>query len=124
MQDFLLVAFGAVFGSNIRFLISQKLEKINLNKNLIIIFINTLSSFFLGLFSSFVLNTSPLNFSHQWVLFFSIGFLGSLSTFSSFIYHLFELLLQFKFFRALKLMIISLALGIISLAFGFFLGNQ
>ena len=124
MQDFLLVSFGAVLGANIRFIIYKRFEQINLSSSSSILIINTLASFFLGLFFSLLPNISDYKFSYQLVLFVSIGFLGSLSTLSSFIYDLFDLFSQYKFFRALKLLVLSLSLGLIALAFGTFIGNQ
>jgi len=123
-QDTLFVSIGALLGANTRFLIYKKLEKIYLSKGIVILIINTLASFCLGLFFAILPQIKSLNFSYQLVLFFSIGFLGSLSTFSTFVYDLFELFSQFKFFSALKLLINSLALGLIALGFGFLVGNQ
>ena len=121
MNYILLVSFGAVLGANARFVIYKKLENLNLSKIYIISFINTLASFFLGLILSGLSYVGSLKFSDQLGLFFLIGFLGSLSTFSTFIYDLFDLLLKFKFFSALKFFIISLASGIIALILGFLL---
>jgi len=124
LHDVLLIAFGAVCGANTRFIIYQKLEKINLSQNSIILLINTSSSFFLGLFISFLSQIRSLSYSYQLGLFFSIGLLGSLSTFSTFIYDLYDLFIQLKFYRALTLFIISITLGILSFAVGFYLGMQ
>ena len=124
MTEILLVSVGAILGANIRFKINNKLEKINLSKNFIILIINTIASFCLGLFLSLEEQLRALTYYYQLVLFFSIGFLGSLSTFSSFVYDLFDLCLQLKFFRALKLFILSASIGIIAFALGIFLGNQ
>ena len=122
-QDILLVSIGAVFGANTRFIIYQKLKEININNYLIILSINTFSSFLLGLFLSIFSKTIFLNFLSQLVLFFLIGFLGSLSTFSTFIYDLFDSFLKFKFFRVLKSFFLSFSLGIIALAIGSLLAN-
>ena len=124
MKDIILVSFGALFGANTRFIIYEKLKILNLSNYYSILIINTFASFSLGLFLSLIEKFSYFIYSYQIVLFFSVGFLGSLSTFSSFIYDLFDWCSQLKFYRALKLFIISLSLGIISFAFGFFLGNQ
>ena len=124
MPEILLVSIGAILGANLRFKIHNKLEKINLSKDFVILIINTFASFSLGLFISISEQFSSFIYSYQLILFFSIGFLGSLSTFSSFAYDLFDLCLQLKFFRAFKLFIISISLGISSFAFGFLLGNQ
>ena len=119
-----MVSFGALLGANTRFLIYQKLKNINLSNYISVLIINTFSSFCFGFFLSFFSRFSSLNFYDKILLFFSIGFLGSLSTFSSFAFHLFELSLEFKFPRLIKLFIFSIASGIIAFGFGFFLGNQ
>ena len=123
MQDILLVSFGALLGVNTRFLIYKKFEKLNLSNYLSIMTINTFASFLLGLLISFIPKIDSFDFSYELVLFCSIGFLGSLSTFSTFIYDLFDISLQLKFFKALKLVFISVSLAIISLAFGLLLGK-
>ena len=120
----LLVSTGAVFGVNARFIIYQKLKEININEYFIILAINTFSCFILGLFISILPKIKSLTFSSQLALFFLIGFLGSLSTFSTFVYHLFDLCLKFKFFTALKIFSFSFSLGIFALALGSYLGNK
>ena len=124
MTDILLVSFGALLGANARFLIYKKLEQISLNKNFIILIINIFSSFLLGYSISFLSRYSNLNFSYKLGLFFAIGLLGSLSTFSTFIYDLFNLLIKSKFSRALQLFISSSTLGIILFGYGFSLAKQ
>jgi len=121
--DVLFIAFGAALGANTRFLIYQKLEKINLSNNHIILVINTFSSFLLGLFLSFSSQIDSFTYSYQSGLFFSIGLLGSLSTFSTFIYDLYDLFIKLEFYRALRLFIISLTMGILSFAAGFLISN-
>ena len=124
VRDVLLVSFGAILGANIRFIIYEKLNNINIINGFPIVLINTLASFFLGIFLSVLPRVSSYDFSYQLVFFFSIGLLGSLSTFSTFIYDLYVFLRKFKFMSASKLFFSSVFLGIIALAFGFFLGNQ
>jgi CrcB protein len=124
MSDILFVSIGAILGANIRFKIHHKLGNLNLDKGFLILVINTFASFGLGLFLSLVEQFRAFTYSYQLILFFSIGFFGSLSTFSSFVYDLFDLCFQLEFFRALKLFIFSISIGIIACAFGFFLGNQ
>ena len=119
--DLLLVSFGAILGANIRFIIFEKFERLNISKNYIILVINTFSSFLLGLFLSILSKIDYLTYSYQLGIFFLIGLLGSLSTFSTFIYDLYELFIQLKFNRALKLFIISLTSGVLSFTVGFFL---
>ena len=45
MAEILLVSIGAILGANLRFKISNKLEKINLSKDFVILIINTFASF-------------------------------------------------------------------------------
>ena len=123
MVEILFVSFGSILGANTRFEILNKLEKFNLSKNFFILIINTFASFLLGLFISLIEQFSSFVYSYQLLLFFSIGFLGSLSTFSTFVYDLFGAILQFRFFKALKIFFLSLFLGIFFIAFGFYLGN-
>ncbi len=122
IQSFLLVSIGAIIGSNLRYKIYKKLTRLKIKKDVIILFINILASFLLGLFYSILIKNN-FNYSYQLGLFFSIGFLGSLSTFSTFIYDLFELSYQLKMTRAVNIFCFSLLFGIISLAFGYFLGS-
>jgi len=124
VTEILFVSLGAILGANTRFKIYNTIENLSLNKDFSILIINTFASFCLGLFLSLLELFSSFIYFYQIVLFFSIGFLGSLSTFSSFVYDLFDFCLQFKFSKALKLFILSLSLGIIAFAFGFLLGNQ
>ena len=68
-------------------------EKIFTSNNILIV--NVLASLFLGIFVS--LNITNKNL----ILFFYVGFLGCLSTFSSFIYQLFYLIQERKYFKLL-----------------------
>ena len=117
-QDILLVSIGAVLGANARFIILQKLKGENINPYLIVLAINTFSSFLLGLFISILSQVRFSNLSYQFILFFLTGFLGSLSTFSTFIYDLFDLFKKFKFLRAFKLLFLSFSFGVIAIALG------
>ena len=60
-----------------------------------ILIVNVLASLFLGILVS--LNITNKNL----ILFFYVGFLGCLSTFSSFIYQLFQLIQERKYFKLL-----------------------
>tara|TARA_B100000902_G_scaffold121855_1_gene121970 strand:+ start:114 stop:491 length:378 start_codon:yes stop_codon:yes gene_type:complete len=124
LKDIFFVSLGALLGSNVRFAFYKKLEQLNFEKDFITLIINTFSSFFVGFSISYLPGFSSSNTSFQLVLFFQIGFLGSLSTFSTFIYDLFELLRKVKYFKAVKLSIYSIVFGIIAFTFGFVLGNQ
>ena len=81
-------------------------EKIFTSNNILIV--NVLASLFLGIFVS--LNITNKNL----VLFFYVGFLGCLSTFSSFIYQLFYLIQERKY---LKLLLYYTEVFILSFSF-------
>ena len=123
LKDFILITFGAALGANTRFIIYQKLEKINLSKNNIILLINTFSSFLLGLCLSFSSQIDSFTYSYQSWLFFSIGLLGSLSTFSTFILDLFKLLNNKNYLEALLILLASMLIGIAFALAGFVIGN-
>ena len=124
MSEILFVSIGAILGANIRFKIHNKLANLNFHKDFLILIINAFASFGLGLFLALFEEFRAFTYYYQLFLFFSIGFFGSLSTFSSFAYDLFDLCLQLEFFRAFKVFIISVSIGIIAFAFGFVLGNH
>tara|TARA_B100000214_G_scaffold122312_1_gene86677 strand:+ start:235 stop:606 length:372 start_codon:yes stop_codon:yes gene_type:complete len=123
VSEIFFISLGAILGANTRFKIHSKLENLNIRKDFLILIINTFASFSLGLFLATIEQLGSISYSYQLISFFSIGFLGSLSTFSSFVCDLFDLCLQLKFARALKLFLISLSFGIIAFTFGLLLGN-
>ena len=86
---------GSTFGLIVRMFIKyiSGREKVFSSNNILIV--NVLASLFLGIFV--VLNITNKNL----ILFFYVGFLGCLSTFSSFIYQLFHLIQERKYFKLL-----------------------
>ncbi len=86
-------------------------QKIFTSNNVLIV--NVLASLFLGIFVS--LNITNKNL----ILFFYVGFLGCLSTFSSFIYQLFYLIQERRYF---KLMLYYTEVFVLSFSF-FCLGH-
>ncbi len=121
IKSLLLVSLGGILGANLRFFITQRLDDIFINQALKIVVINNLASFLLGFFFSILAKNSSLDYSYEFVLLIIIGFLGSLSTFSGFMY---ELFLNYKFFKVIKTLTFSIILGLICLFAGFVLGNQ
>ena len=107
-----IILFGSTFGLILRIFIQDNFKKskgFDIQNTSIV---NFLSSFLLGILVA-------LNFINNeiLVLFYS-GFLGCLSTFSSFIYQLFDLFIKKKF---LKLFIHYIEVIILSILF-FYLG--
>ena len=77
--------------------------------------VNVLASLFLGIFVG--LNITNKNL----ILFFSVGFLGCLSTFSSFIYQLFNLIQERKYLKSLLYYTEVLVLSFLFFCLGYFI---
>ena len=82
---------GSTFGLIIRMFVKYIIGREKVFSYNTILIVNVLATLFLGIFVG--LNITNKNL----VLFFSIGFLGCLSTFSSFIYQLFNLIKERKY---------------------------
>ena len=121
IQSVLLVSLGAVLGSNIRLLMFQTLEGFIKRKEFRILFINNFASFFLGLFFSLFSHNS-FKYSYQLGLLFCIGLIGSLSTFSTFMYDLFDMLKDHTFFKVIKQYLLSVSFALLSFWIGFCIG--
>tara|TARA_B100000579_G_C22317283_1_gene614340 strand:- start:97 stop:501 length:405 start_codon:yes stop_codon:yes gene_type:complete len=125
IEALFLVSLGAIIGVNARLYIYEKLgEQKFIRNDLRILFINSLASFLLGLFYSISTNQIYSDYIYKLTLVFSIGFFGSLSTFSTVIYDLFKLSFKYKFVRSIKLLILSISSGLFSLFLGLLLGNE
>ena len=105
--EIFFISLGIIFGASIRFFIISRFYFFNIIKPLKILLVNLFSSFILGLFFP-ILNNQKLISDQKLLSVFLIGFLGSLSTFSSFIYNIFELSLNKEFKKLLILILTSL----------------
>ncbi len=123
MYSYLFVGIGAVCGSILRVIIIDCLNHLYAKKNIGILIVNTLSSFLLGVYFSFYLKEGMSNYYESINLFICIGFLGSLSTFSSFIIELLNYLLKKKWKKFIFAFLNGLIIPSIALMFGFRLVN-
>ena len=113
MNGVISILLGSTFGLFLRLFIKHNLKEnisFYFNHSLIV---NVLSSLFLGIFLALDLTNNNL------LLFFSVGFLGCFSTFSSFIYQLFYLMQKKNY---ITLIIYYLEVLVLSFLF-FCLGN-
>ena len=85
------ILVGSTFGLIVRIFIKYIYGRDNVFSYNHVLIVNVLASLFLGIFVG--LNITNKNL----ILFFSVGFLGCLSTFSSFIYQLFNLIRARKY---------------------------
>lgn len=98
MLAIILVAIGGSIGSVLRYLISKwAAEKIDFTLPYGTFIVNIVGCFIIGFFMTMV--TERVVVSPYWRLFVTVGFVGGLTTFSSFSYESIQLLLQSNFFQ-------------------------
>ena len=120
-QAIISISIGAIFGAYLRFKIALRIDNALGNKSLATFLINMASTFSLGLFSALypLISSSNPNF----YLFFVVGFLGSLSTFSTLMIELLNHLRFNRLFEFFTLSIMSLFGGVLAAFLGFKLIN-
>ena len=115
LNTFFNILLGSTFGLILRLFVRYKFKKNKLfyfNNYLIV---NILSSLFLGFFVA--LNITNKNL----ILFFSVGFLGCFSTFSSFIYQLFNLIYKRNYISLIIYYIEVIVLSFLFFNLGYFI---
>ena len=112
-----LIAFGAIIGANIRYFFLRKLEILKYSEYRLLT-INLFSSFILGLLFPFFIKTN-LKIEEELIFLFLFSFIGSLSSFSTFISDFYMLILNNNFKRSTLLIIFSIVLGILFFNFGY-----
>ena len=120
--NILVISFGSLIGANMRYVMLMKFEYIKLNKVNRILLINIISCFILGLNWPLFVHENN-DFVQELLILFLFGFIGSLSTFSTFIYDLFELFSKRKIQVGIIVTFLSIFLGLILMSFGFYLGT-
>lgn len=122
---FSLVAIGAVLGSATRVYLTGFLEGFLPAKHWGTMIVNISAAFMLGLFISL---HSPSGLDHvveisSLLLFFSVGFLGSMSTFSTFVFDLFKVFQAHRWKEFFCLASFSIFGGFMAVAAGFVMGD-
>jgi len=115
LDSLIYILAGSTFGLILRMFIKSIYERGKLFSLNYILIVNILSSLFLGAFIS--LNITNKNL----LLFFSIGFLGCFSTFSSFIYQLFSLIQKRKYLRSVTYYVEVFVLSFLFFCSGYFI---
>ncbi len=115
LDGVIYILVGSTFGLIVRMFIKYISEREKLFSSNHILIVNVLSSLFLGIFEG--LNIANKNL----ILFFYVGFLGCLSTFSSFIYHLFNLIQERKYLSLLLYYAEVLVLSFLFFCLGYFI---
>ena len=112
-----LIALGAIIGANIRYFLLRKLEILKYSEYRLLT-INLFSSFILGLLFPFFIKTN-LKIEEELIFLFLFSFIGSLSSFSTFISDFYMLILNNNLKRSTLLIIFSIVLGILFFNFGY-----
>ena len=112
-----LIALGAIIGANIRYFFLRKLEILKYSEYRLLT-INLFSSFILGLLFPFFIKTN-LKIEEELIFLFLFSFIGSLSSFSTFISDFYMLIVNNNLKRSILLMIFSIVLGILFFNFGY-----
>ena len=112
-----LIALGAIIGANIRYFFLRKLEILKYSEYRLLT-INLFSSFILGLLFPFFIKTN-LKIEEELIFLFLFSFIGSLSSFSTFISDFYMLILNNNLKRSTLLILFSIVLGILFFNFGY-----
>lgn len=122
VNDAVLVAIGAVPGAWLRFRVVNHLEPMVPRKHWGTLGVNLAACFVLGLLVGLEESCGPGG--QRILLVISTGFLGSFSTFSTFMAELFAVLKQRQWPEALGLLLGSVLLGMAATALGFAVGGN
>ena len=117
----IIVSAGALIGANTRVkLLSILLRKYKNNNYIGLLLLNLCATFLLGLFLSISAQEEVQGYLTYIKLFFTVGFLGSLSTFSTFIFDLLNLVKK----RRWKKVLLSITLNVFGGIFVISLGSK
>ncbi len=122
-QSFLIVAIGAAPGAILRMHLRLKLTQFKKSSFDGIHIVNIISTFLLGFTIAIHRKTIIDPVSQNLYLLICVGFLGSLSSFSSIVYESFLYILENKWSVCLVTIFLSISLGMIALLFGYHIGN-
>ena len=115
--NILLVSLGGALGATLRFTISPQIDKLfNSNFPFGIFAVNIIGCFFIGLLISLFEN--KLMLSENLKIFLIIGFLGSLTTFSTFALDNFNLVNQRNFYFLFLNLILTNFVGLVMVFLG------
>lgn len=118
MSNYLLIAIGGAAGAVTRYIIGTlAVNKLGFQFPYGTLFANVIGCFIIGLFMT--LFTERFVMNPAWKLFITIGFLGGLTTFSSFSYESIKLLLAeqylYSFFNITANMVIGFSATLIGI---------
>lgn len=122
MWEFLLVAVGGGIGATTRYVTSNwAAAKFGASFPFGTLMVNVVGCFIMGVFM--VLSTERLSISPYWRLLLAVGFLGGLTTFSSFSYETLKLLQEADILRAFYNVALNVTVGFLATWLGMVLAK-
>jgi len=122
MEKFLLISAGAMLGANVRYWLSDwAAQKWGATYPIGTLIINISGSLLLGFFMT--LATERFMIDPRWRLLFAVGFLGAYTTFSTYTYESFNLILKGQMLYGLLNLFGSTILGFLAVGIGIYLGK-
>ena len=115
----ILISLGSICGSYLRFKTVNYINLITKTKYLSIFTVNTFATFLLAISSTLIFENNLIVSKESTNLFLFAGFLGSFSTFSSFIVDLHSLINDKKWFHSLSFITLSIIGSIFAAFLGF-----
>jgi len=114
---------GGALGALSRFITSSYINKIiPIDFPAGTLIVNVIGSFILAFFT--ILSVEKLVLEPVWRMFFAVGFLGAFTTFSTYSYETFMLILDGEYFRAISNIILNNLLSILATFLGFMLARS
>ena len=119
----LLIISGAIPGALLRMQVSKKLALYTQSKLIGLVILNTVATFLLGFFLAIQPKLDLTSSNQGLYLLLCVGFLGSFSTFSSFIFELYSFFRHHRLVDFFGMVLFSIFLGLSSVFLGHYFGN-
>jgi CrcB protein len=123
MEKFLIISAGAILGANARYWIGDwAAKKIGTSFPYGTFIINFTGSLLIGFFLT--LATERLIIDPRWRLLIAVGFLGAYTTFSTYAYESFNLIINGQWLEGAINIFGSTVLGVLAVGLGVYLGKS